>query len=142
MIALTREPIDVEAVRRAVEAPEHGGIVLFLGEVRNHAWGRAVHALEYEAYEPMALCQMERLAQEARERWNAKVAFVHRLGRLEIGEVAVAIAVGTPHRAEAFECARWLIETLKQEVPIWKREFTEEGAYWVEGEGGQADDAP
>jgi molybdopterin synthase catalytic subunit len=132
MIAVQPEPIDVTRVLAAVEGPGEGGVVLFVGRVRDTARGRGVSRLDYEAYPAMAHSEMERLAREARaEHGAARVALVHRTGRLEVGEVAVAIAVAAPHRAQAFEACRWLIDALKQRVPIWKKEWYADGSEWV-----------
>jgi molybdopterin synthase catalytic subunit len=104
--------------------------------VRDHNAGRRVLWLEYEAYEEMALPLMEEIARGARARWSiTSISIVHRLGRLEIGEASVAIAVASPHRREAFEACRYAIDTLKKTVPIWKKEFFEGGEAWVEGPG-------
>lgn len=132
MIAVQSEPIDVAAVLAAVESPGDGGVVLFLGRVRDEARGRAVRQLDYEAYGGMARAELEALAREARAAHGAgRVALVHRTGRLAVGEVAVAIAVSAPHRAAAFEACAWLIDALKQRVPIWKKEWYADGAAWV-----------
>lgn len=131
---LTREPIDEVAAREAVAAPECGAVTIFAGVVRNHSRGREVRYLEYEAYEPMALKQMQRIAEEAAQRWGARVAMVHRLGRMDVGETSVFIAVATPHREQAFEACRWCIDTLKERVPIWKKEVCPDGTYWIEGD--------
>lgn len=118
-----------------MERPEDGAIAIFDGIVRNNSRGRATRYLEYEAYEPMALRKMEDLAAEARERFTVRnVALVHRLGHLEVGESSVLIAVFSAHRAAAFDACRWLIDTLKQTVPIWKKEFFQDGAVWADGE--------
>ncbi len=132
MIAVTQEPIDVDAVLRAVEGPSEGAVALFLGRVRDHARGREVERLDYEAYGGMAEAEMTALAETARrEHGAAKVALVHRVGRLEIGDVAVAVAVSSAHRPEAFAACRWLIDTLKERVPIWKKERYEDGEEWI-----------
>ena len=134
MVRLTREPIDVSALGGA--APEDGAVCLFLGVVRNENGGRPVRHLEYEAYEEMARPLMEEIAAEARRRWPVTaVHIVHRLGRLEIGEPSVAVAVAAPHRGAAFEACRYAIDTLKATVPIWKKEFYADGAVWLEGPG-------
>lgn len=118
-----------------LERAEDGAIAIFDGIVRNHSRGRATRYLEYEAYEPMALRKMEELAAQAREKFAIRnVALVHRLGHLEVGESSVLIAVFSAHRAAALDACRWLIDTLKQTVPIWKKEFFEDGAVWADGE--------
>ena len=130
---LTREPMDIAALSRVAEASGYGAVVTFAGNVRDNARGRQVLFLEYEGYEPLAEKQLAALCAEAEARWNTKCLVQHRLGRLEIGECSVGIAVAAPHRAEAFEACRWLIDTLKETVPIWKSEYFAGGAHWVEG---------
>jgi len=132
VIAVTDRPIDVGAVLDAVEGAAEGAVVLFLGRVRDHARDKAVTRLDYEAYGSMAENELGALAERARsEHGAASVAVVHRTGRLEVGEVAVAVAVSAGHRAEAFEACRWLIDTLKERAPIWKKEWYGDGAHWV-----------
>jgi molybdopterin synthase catalytic subunit len=110
-------------------------VVIFEGVVRNQTRGRTTLYLDYEAYEEMALCQMRGLAKQALNQFQIRdVALVHRLGRLQIGETSVLIAVVSAHRAAAFEACRWLIDTLKRSVPIWKKEYFEDGAVWADGE--------
>jgi MoaE-MoaD fusion protein len=132
---LTREPIDSAKLVEQAKAAEDGAVVVFDGIVRNNSRGRRTLYLEYEAYEEMALKQMRELAAQARERFAIRhVTIVHRLGRIEIGETSVLIVVSAAHRAAAFEANRWLIDTLKQTVPIWKKEFFADGAVWAPGE--------
>jgi molybdopterin synthase catalytic subunit len=132
MVRLTREPIDLAALLAA--AAGDGAVCLFVGVVRNENAGRRVSHLEYEAYEDMARPLMEQIAAEAARRWPVSdVRLVHRLGRLEIGEPSVAVAVASPHRPEAFAACRYVIDALKAQVPIWKKEFYEDGAVWLEG---------
>ncbi|WP_376797582.1 molybdenum cofactor biosynthesis protein MoaE [Thermogemmatispora sp.] len=134
LIQIKREPLDREALLAAVAAPEVGGIVIFEGVVRNHARGKQIRYLEYDAYPEMAEQQIRLIVEEARRRWGAeRVAVAHRLGRVEIGEASVIIVVATPHRAEAFEACRYIIDTLKTTVPIWKKEVSLDGEAWVEG---------
>jgi molybdopterin synthase catalytic subunit len=134
-IELTREPIDAEAIVAALKAGEDGVVVVFDGIVRNHTRGRRTLYLVYEAYEAMALTQMQALAHEALERFEVReVAMVHRLGRLAVGESSVLLAVAAEHRGAAFEACRWLIDELKQTVPIWKKEHFADGAVWADGE--------
>ncbi len=134
VIALTRKPIDLDGLGAAT--PADGAACTFVGVVRDHNAGRAVRYLEYEAFEEMALPLMEEIAAEAGRRWPVTaITIVHRLGRLEIGEASVVVAVASPHRAEAFAASRFAIDTLKQKAPIWKKEFFEGGAVWVEGPG-------
>ena len=134
-IALTREPIDAQKLVVAARRGEDGAIVVFDGTVRNQSRGRKTLYLDYEAYEEMAARQMNELAREARGRFGVRhVTVVHRLGRLDVGETSVLIVVASEHRAEAFEACRWLIDTLKKTVPIWKKETFEDGAIWADGE--------
>lgn len=134
MVQLTPEKISVDTLLDSVEDHSTGGLVIFLGRVRNHAEGRQVRAMDYEAFDEMALAKMEAIAEQAREKWPIKkIAIVHRTGHLELGEVSIAIAVACPHRAEAFAACRFVIDTLKKTVPIWKKEYFEGGDAWVEG---------
>lgn len=132
-VELTHAPIDLPAVSRRVEASGHGAVVTFAGTVRDTALGNRVLYLEYEAYAPLAERELARIATEAEARWGVTVAVAHRLGRLGIGEISVAVAVASPHRAEAFDACRWVMDTLKAIVPIWKKEYFEGGAHWIEG---------
>jgi molybdopterin synthase catalytic subunit len=126
-------PLSLDALISEVSGPECGGVVTFTGVVRNHARGQSIDHLEYEAYGPMAEQEMRAIQTGAAERWpGVRLAMVHRIGRLEIGEAAVMIAAAAPHRAQAFEACRFAIDTLKKTVPIWKREFAQSGSYWVE----------
>src|SRR3954464_13926608 len=123
MIRLTREPIDYHALTESVRSPDSGAVVLFLGTVREMTDGRRTVALDYDAYGPMAEAQMTEIETEARRRWPIdRVAIMHRTGRLELGEISVAIAISCPHRGEAFEAGQFLIDELKVRVPIWKKE--------------------
>lgn len=132
---IQREPIDSAGILRQIKHPEDGAVALFDGVVRNHTRGRRTLYLDYEAYESMALKQMEALAQQALANYKIRdVTLVHRLGRLEIGETSVLIVVASAHRGAAFDACRWLIDTLKKSVPIWKREYFEDGAVWPDGE--------
>lgn len=134
-VALVWKRIDAEELIAALKAGEDGAIVVFDGHVRNHTRGRPTLFLEYEAYEEMALAQMDELTAKARKEFAIRdVVIVHRLGRLEVGETSVLIAVASAHRAAAFDACRWLIDTLKKTVPIWKKEYFEDGAVWVDGE--------
>lgn len=133
---LTTAPIDVGVVARRVVPPECGATVTLDGYVREWTRGRRTLYLVYEAYDVMALSEMRRLGREARERFAiAHIGIVHRTGRLEIGETSVVISVSAPHRRAAFEACEWAIKELKRTVPIWKKEFYEDGEVWVEGEG-------
>jgi molybdopterin synthase catalytic subunit len=132
-IAVTPEPLSERAVAQAVEHPGAGALALFSGVVRDQTGGRRVKFLEYEAHGPMALHKMREIAEAIRRRWPivTRIALVHRIGRLEIGESSVMIGVSSPHRAEAFEACRFAIDTLKETVPIWKKEHFEDGEVWV-----------
>jgi len=133
--AIVRERIDAETILEKIKRPEDGAAVLFDGVVRNNTRGRQTLYLDYEAYEEMALNQMEELAEQAIAKFGVRdVALVHRLGRLELGETSVLIVVASAHRAAAFEACRWLIDTLKRTVPIWKKEYFVDGAVWADGE--------
>lgn len=135
LLALVRDPIDQTALIQHVRAAEDGAVVTFDGCVRNHSHGRPTLYLDYEAYESMALGQMKEIAVQIHEKFPIHlVAIVHRLGRLEIGETSVFIAVSSAHRPAAFEACRFAIDTLKRTVPIWKKEYFEDGAVWAEGE--------
>jgi MoaE-MoaD fusion protein len=135
LAALTREPIDAEKAVATAKQAEDGAVVVFDGIVRNHSRGRRTLHLDYEAYEEMAVRQMRELGRQARDRFGVhQVTMIHRLGRLEIGETSVLIVVSSAHRSAAFEACRWLIDTLKQTVPIWKRETFLDGAVWAPGE--------
>jgi len=134
LIQLVRAPIDLAALQAT--APFDGALCLFVGVVRNENAGRPVRYLEYEAYEEMALPLMQQIASDARRQWPVtEVRLVHRLGRLEIGDPSVAVAVASPHRAEAFAACRYAIDTLKARVPIWKKEYYADGSAWLEGPG-------
>ena len=131
-IDLSEEPILIDPYFHFLQDPTAGGICLFIGTIRNKNLGKAVQKLSMEAYPPMALKQIERLTDMAAEKWPIeKIALVHRTGPLEIGDIAVLIGVTSVHRPEAFAACQWLIDTLKQEVPIWKNEFYEDGSSWL-----------
>jgi MoaE-MoaD fusion protein len=132
-IEVTTEPLSERAAAQAVEHPAAGALALFSGVVRNQTGGRRVKFLEYEAHGSMALAKMREIGAALRSRWpgTTRIAMVHRIGRLEIGESSVMIAVSSPHRAEAFEACRFAIDTLKETVPIWKKEHFEDGEVWV-----------
>lgn len=130
---LSDAPLDVSAVIARVSGPDVGGIVVFLGTVRDHARGRGVEKLEYEAYPGMAEREMDAIAEEAATRFgDARVAIAHRTGRLAIGEIAVVVVAAASHRPEAFAACRFAIDALKERVPIWKKEFADDGAVWVD----------
>ena len=132
---LVREPIRTAEIVAHLKAPEDGAVVVFDGIVRNHSGGRTTLYLDYEAYEPMALGKMREIGAEIRRKFPIhRIALVHRLGRLEIGETSVFIAISSPHRRAAFDACRLAIDTLKRTVPIWKKEYFAGGAVWAEGE--------
>lgn len=138
---VTNARLDITELIALVAAANTGGVTTFLGLVRDHNQGRRVLHLVYEAYEPLAERGLERIAQEARDRWpSVTLAIHHRVGRLEIGEASVAIAASSPHRADAFAACRYAIERVKQIVPIWKHEYFEGGDVWIEGATADPDD--
>ena len=133
MIQLNHDPIDSSAVIESVQSPAAGAVVLFLGTTREFTAGRQTESLDYESYGEMAFRKLEELEQEARQRWSlTELTIIHRLGHLGIGEASVAIAVSAPHRKDAFTAGQWLIDTLKEIVPIWKKENWADGtSEWV-----------
>jgi len=132
---ITRKVIDAQTITEPIKAASDGAVCIFDGIVRDNSRGRRTLYLDYEAYEEMALKQMESLATEALGKFSVRdVRIVHRLGRLEIGESSVLIAVASAHRAAAFDACRWVIDTLKKSVPIWKKEHFEDGAVWADGD--------
>ena len=133
---ITRDVIRTAELADQLKAPEEGAVVIFEGIVRNHLHGRKTRYLEYEAYEPMAVRKMEEIGEEAKGKFAIdRVGMIHRVGRLEIGETSVAIIVTAAHRGPAFEACHYAIDRLKQIVPIWKKEYFDDGAVWAEGEG-------
>lgn len=132
---VTADPIDPAGLLKDAAAASDGAVLLFVGVVRHENEGKAVVRLEYEAYAPMAEREMEKIAREAAERWGTgAISIVHRTGTLEVGEPSVAIAVAAPHRGEAYEASRYVIEELKRRVPVWKREGYAEGpSEWLPG---------
>ena len=134
-IQITREVIPSGAIARTVRGDEDGAVTTFDGCVRNHSHGRSTLYLEYEAYEAMALAKIQEIAEHLHQSYPIhRVAIVHRLGRLEIGDTSVFIAVSAAHRSAAFDACRYAIDTLKKTVPIWKKEFFADGAIWADGE--------
>ncbi len=134
MILLTEDPLNPQQAVEAIMTPADGAYVLFVGVVRNHSRGRSVTGLEYQIYRPMAERQMQRLVDEVQSRWGLRCAILHRYGYIAVGEPSVVVCVSSAHRAEAFDACRWAIDTLKADVPIWKKEFSTDGTYWIEGE--------
>lgn len=138
MFAIVEDPIDAARVSAAVADPTSGAIVTFIGTTRDHNDGRAVTRLEYEAYPEMALAEMRKIGDTARQRWPiAKVAIVHRIGAVPIGEASVVIAVSAAHRAPAFAACHFAIDRLKEVVPIWKKEHFDGGEVWIGSQTGQ-----
>ncbi len=134
-VRIQRDPISTQAEVDRLKLPQDGAAVIFEGVVRDNARGRRTLYLDYEAYEAMALKQMNALTEQARSQFAIRdIALVHRLGRLEIGETSVLIVVASAHRGPAFDACRWIIDTLKKTVPIWKKEYFEDGAVWADGE--------
>ena len=134
VIVITHEPLDRAALIEAVAHASVGGIVVFEGVVRDNARGKQVCYLEYDVYPEMAIAKIREIVAEAERRWGVeRVAVAHRVGRLEIGEASVIVVVATPHRGEAFDACRYIIDTLKTTVPIWKKEVAPDGEEWVEG---------
>jgi molybdopterin synthase catalytic subunit len=132
VIRLQQEPIDAAELISAVAGDGDGAVCLFLGRVRNRNREREVLHLEYQAYDRMAPLEMQRIADEAAARFALSgVALIHRTGRVEIGEASVGVAVSSAHRAEAFDGCRLIVDNLKKSVPIWKKEFYEDGSYWI-----------
>jgi len=135
LVLLTRDVIATESIVAGLKEGEDGAVVVFDGIVRNNTRGRHTLFLDYEAYEGMALTEMQKLVEEAKRQFAIRqVALVHRLGKLQIGESSVLIVVASAHRGAAFDACRWIIDTLKKTVPIWKKEFFEDGAVWADGE--------
>ena len=131
MIEITSQPISVQLVIDAVKKKSHGALVTFIGTVRDNSEGKRVLYLEYETYRQMAENKLEGIATAIYNRWNSDVAIVHRIGRIEVGDIAVVIVVGSGHRQEAFQSCQYAINRIKEIVPIWKKEFYEDGSSWV-----------
>ena len=131
-ILLSTEPLDVSYCINLVQSPECGGIDVFIGTVRSQTNGKRVVRLEFEAYERMAVKEMRKIGEQTMDKWPIhKIAVHHRTGVLQVGEVPVVIAVSAAHRDAAFDACRYIIDTLKQSVPIWKKEVFEDGEVWV-----------
>ena len=135
MIQIVETELQVGEVARAAGEELGGGAgaaVTFVGTVRNISQGHSIQYLEYSAYKPMAEAEMRRIADEVRERWGLSCAMAHRVGRLQIGEASIVVAVASPHRKEAFEACQWAVDEVKSRVPIWKKEVASDGFWWVE----------
>lgn len=134
MTEITETPLEPGRLLSSISADGHGAQALFVGVVRDHHQGRGVCAVSYEAFRPLAEKVLSRIAGEADEKWGVRVAAAHRLGRLDVGEASLAVAVGSPHRAEAFEACRWVVEEIKARLPVWKKEHYADGkSAWLEG---------
>lgn len=134
MFRLVRDPIDIQSVVATLQKPEDGAVVVFDGVVRNNARGKTVKFLEYDSYEAMALKKIEEIGSRAKSEYDIReIVIVHRLGRMDVGECSIVIAVASAHRGAAFDACRFAIDTIKQIVPIWKKEFYEDGEVWIEG---------
>ncbi len=132
---LTSEPLDIEDLTARVRSNKNGAYVTFVGDVRDHDSGKRVKALEYTAYNPLAVKRFAELIAEAEDKWPVECALAHRIGPVGIGEASVIVVVGSAHRGDAFDACRWIIDTLKTTAPIWKRETYEDGSqYWIEGD--------
>jgi molybdopterin synthase catalytic subunit len=134
MFCLVNEPIDTQSITAGLQKPEDGAVVVFEGVVRNHSHGKSVLHQEYHAYESMALKKLQEVGSQAKSKFEIQdISIVHRLGHMDIGECSVVIAVASAHRGPAFDACRFAIDTLKKIVPIWKKEFYEDGEVWIEG---------
>ncbi|MBI4332139.1 MAG: molybdenum cofactor biosynthesis protein MoaE [Chloroflexi bacterium] len=141
MIEVTRRRLNPERITRGVRKDANGAVITFLGTVRDHAMGKRVLRLAYEAYKEMAEKKLAEVAVEIKGRWGLKdVSIVHRIGPMEIGEISLVVAIGSAHRKEGFEACQYAVDRIKQIVPIWKKEFFEDGECWVEGEGGSREE--
>lgn len=140
MICIQHEPIDTGTLTSAIASDDAGAVVLFVGTTRRTTNGKKTVKLEYDCYKPMALAELEKLRDQAMQRWSLeRCAIVHRVGEVKIGEASIAVALSSPHRAEAFDACQWLMNRLKQEVPIWKKEQWEDGSTeWIHPEKSQS----
>jgi molybdopterin synthase catalytic subunit len=134
VVLLTDVALDPQQAADAVMTDANGAYVLFVGVVRNHARGRNVTGITYDVYKPLAARQMARIVEQVRERFGVSCAILHRFGYLAVGEASVVVCVASPHRADAFGACRWAIDTLKADVPIWKKEHATDGTFWIEGD--------
>ena len=134
MFEITQDPIDVQALINRTTTEEDGGVAIFLGTVRRKSLGKRVIWLEYEAYPAMAMQSFQQIGEEVRARWGVeRLSIVHRVGRLVVGDIAVAVVSASPHRKEAFAACRYAIDRVKAISPVWKKELTEDGCVWVDG---------
>lgn len=131
-IDIVDKPIDLKKLPQWIKDPRCGAEVQFLGKVRNHHEGKEVLAIEYQAYTEMVLVEMRKIINEARQKWPFyKCAFVHRVGKLKIGDISLALFISSPHRKEGFCASQWIISEMKKRVPIWKKEFYNDGSAWL-----------
>ena len=143
MIKITSEPLDPEEITAQVRSDSNGAVITFLGTTRDFSEGRNVEYLEYEAYQPMAENMLQQIADELREKWDIDdFAVAHRVGRVDIGEISLVVALASPHRQQAFEAGGYIVDRIKQIVPIWKKEVFEGGEVWVGSEEESAKTAP
>ena len=143
MIKITTEPLNPEELTAQVRRDSNGAVITFLGTTRDFSEGRNVEYLEYEAYQPMAENMLQQIADELREKWDIDdFAVAHRVGRVDIGEISLVVALASPHRQQAFEAGGYIVDRIKQIVPIWKKEVFEGGEVWVGSEGESATTAP
>lgn len=132
MIRITRGQLDPIPITDTVRQDSNGAVVTFLGTTRRSSHGREVLFLDYEAYEPMAMQELQRIATEVTSMWNINdIAIVHRIGRIEIGDISLVVATASPHRKEAFEACHYVVDRIKETVPIWKKEVFKDGEVWV-----------
>jgi molybdopterin synthase catalytic subunit len=131
MIALLETELSLDEAIRSVQDAHHGAVATFIGVVRNHSEGHSIQYLEYSAYRPMAEREMRAIAGEVQERWSTPCAILHRIGRLEVGEASLVVAVASPHRKAAFAACEYVVERIKQTVPVWKKEVAVDGFWWV-----------
>ncbi len=143
MIKITSEPLNPEEITAQVRSNSNGAVITFLGTTRDFSEGRNVEYLEYEAYQPMAENMLQQIADELREKWDIDdFAVAHRVGRVDIGEISLVVALASPHRQQAFEAGGYIVDRIKQIVPIWKKEVFEGGEVWVGSEEESATTAP
>ena len=132
MIEITTKPLDADVITELVKSDTCGAVVTFLGTTRDNNLDRIVSYLEYEMYEPMAEKELNRIVDEIKEKWSVKIAIAHRIGRVNVGEISLVVAVSSPHREEAFEACSYSVGRIKETVPIWKKEYFEGGEVWIE----------
>ncbi len=135
MITITTDPLDPDSITKLVRKNSNGAVITFLGTTRDSTDGKQVNYLEYEAYQPMAQDMISQIFEEVKERWEIEdLAMSHRLGKVDIGEISMVVAISSPHRKQAFEAGQYSIDRIKEIVPIWKKEFFDDGETWVGSE--------